>query len=46
MNEVKVTQSNLTLCELMDYTDHGILQASILEWVAVPFSWGSSRPRN
>ena len=25
---------------------HGILQARILEWVAVPFSRGSSRPRN
>ena len=25
---------------------HGILQARILEWVATPFSWGSSRPRN
>ena len=24
---------------------HGILQARILEWVAVPFSRGSSRPR-
>ena len=25
---------------------HGILQARILEWVAIPFSRGSSRPRN
>ena len=25
---------------------HGILQARILEWVALPFSRGSSRPRN
>ena len=25
---------------------HGILQASILEWVAVSFSRGSSQPRN
>ena len=30
----------------MDYTVHGILQARILEWVAFPFSRGSSRPRN
>ena len=30
----------------MDYTIHGILQARILEWVAYPFSSGSSRPRN
>ena len=27
---------------LMDYTVHGILQARILEWVAFPFSKGSS----
>jgi len=25
---------------------HGILQARILEWVAIFFSWGSSRPRD
>ena len=25
---------------------HGILQARILEWVAFPFSRGSSQPRN
>ena len=25
---------------------HGILQAKILEWVAFPFSMGSSQPRN
>ena len=30
----------------MDYTIHGILQARILEWVAVPFSRGSSQPRD
>ena len=30
----------------MNYTTHGILQAKILEWVAVPFSRGSSQPRN
>ena len=29
----------------MDYTTHGILQARILEWVAFPFSRGSSQPR-
>ena len=29
----------------MDYTVHGILQARILEWVAFPFSMGSSQPR-
>ena len=30
-SEVKVFQSCLTLCDLMDYTVHGILQARILE---------------
>ena len=44
--EVQVTQSCLTLCDLMDYTVHGILQARILQWVAFPFSWGSSQPRD
>ena len=43
-NEVKVAQSCLTLCDPMDYTVHGILQAIILERVAFPFSRGSSLP--
>ena len=30
----------------MDYTVHGILQARILEWAAVPFSRGYSQPRD
>ena len=30
----------------MDYTVHAILQARILEWVAFPFSKGSSQPRS
>ena len=30
----------------MDYTVYGILQARILEWVAFPFSRGSSQPRD
>ena len=34
----------LILCDPLDYTVHGILQARILEWVAVPFSRGSSQP--
>ena len=46
LNEVKVTQSCQTLCDLMDYSVHGILQARILEWVAFSFSRGSSQPRN
>ena len=44
--KVKVTQSCLTLCDPIDYTVHGILQARILEWVVIPFSSGSSGPRN
>ena len=45
-NEVKVAQSCPTLCDPMDYTVCGILQARILEWVAFPFSRGSSQPRD
>ena len=44
--KVKVTQSCLTLCDPMNYTVHGILQARILEWVAFPFSRGSPQPRS
>ena len=44
--KVKVTQSCPTFCDTMDYRVHGILQARTLEWVAFPFSRGSSRPRN
>ena len=44
--KVKVTQSWPTLCNPIDYTVHGILQARILEWVAFPFSRGSSQPRD
>ena len=36
----------LTLCDPRDYTVHGILQARILEWIAVSFSKGSSQPRD
>ena len=45
-NEVKVVQSCPTLCNPMDYTVHGILQARIMEWVAFPFSRGFSQPRD
>ena len=38
--------SCLTLCDPMDCIVHGILQARMLEWVAVPFSRGSSWPRD
>ena len=48
---VIITQSCLTVCNPMDYSlpgsyVHGILQARILEWVAIPFSRGSSQPRD
>ena len=48
---VLVAQSRPTLCNRMDCSPpgssvYGILQARILEWVAVPFSRGSSQPRN
>ena len=44
--KVKVAQSCLSLCNPMDYTVHGILQTRILNWVAVPFSKGSSQLRD
>ena len=43
--QVKVARSCLMLCDPMDYTVHGILQARIL-WVAFPYSRGSSKPRD
>ena len=53
MKEVKVlaTQSCPTLWKLMDCrvsssSVHGILQARILDWIAMPFSWGSSQLKN
>ena len=44
--KVKVTQLCPTLCNSMDYTVHGIFQAKIVEWVAFPFSMGSSQFRD
>ena len=46
-----VAQSCLTLhypmdCSLPDSSIHGILQARILAWVAIPFSRGSSQPKD
>ena len=48
--KVLVTQLCLTLgdpmkCSPSGSPAHGILQARTLEWVAIPFSWGSSPPR-
>ena len=44
--KAKVTQSCPILCDPMDDTAHGILQARILEWVAFPFSKGSFQPKD
>ena len=41
-SKVKVAYSCPTLCDPMDYAVHEILQVRILEWVAFPFSRGSS----
>ena len=48
-SESEVTQSCPTLCDPMDCSlprssVHGIFQARVLEWVAISFSRGSSRP--
>ena len=50
-SESEVAQSRPTLCNPMDYSPpcssiHGILQARILEWVAISFSRESSWPRD
>ena len=47
----EVAQSCLTLCDPMDCSPpgssvHGILQARVLEWVAISFARASSRPRD
>ena len=49
--KVLVTQSCPTLCNPMDCSPpgscvHGILQARILEWIAIPFSSRSFQPRD
>ena len=49
--ESEVAQLCLTLCNPMGYrlprsSIHRIFQASVLEWVAISFSRGSSRPRD
>jgi len=51
VSEVEVAQSCLALFDPMDCSlpgsfVHGILQARILEWVVIPFSRGSSQPRD
>ena len=53
LRKLKALVSKLcpTLCDPMDCSPPGssvreILQASILEWVAIPFFRGSSQPRD
>ena len=48
-SESEVAQSCLTLSDPVDCSPpgssiHGVLQARVLEWVAIAFSRGSSRP--
>ena len=50
-SEVNIAQLCLTLCDSIDYTVHGILQARdthsrILKWAAFPFSRGFSQPKD
>ena len=47
----EITQSSPTLCNPVDHSPpvssvHGILEARILEWVAISFSRESSQPRD
>ena len=53
LNKVKVlvVKSYVVLCNpkcysLLGSSVHGILQARILKWIAMPFSRGSSQPRD
>ena len=50
-SESEVAQLCLTLCDYIDCSlpgssVHGIFQAIVLEWIAISFSGGSSRPRD
>ena len=49
--QAQVLQSCLTLCNPIDssppgFSVHWVSQASILEWVVISFSRGSSRPKD
>ena len=51
IHRVTKSRTRLSTCTELDCSPpgssvHGILQANILEWVASPFSRGSSRPRD
>ena len=44
--QYKVSESQVWLCDPIDYTVHGILHDRKLGWMTIPFSRGSSQPRN
>ena len=44
--KMKVARTCLTLCDPMDYSVNGNLQARILEWVVIPFYRVSSQARD
>ena len=46
LNHVWLFATPWTVCSLPGASVHGILQARILEWVAIPFSRGSPQPRD
>ena len=51
LSESDVAQSSPTVCDPMDCnlpgsSVHGIFQVGVLEWVAIFFSRGSSRPKD
>ena len=46
VGQSEISQRCPTLCSHTDYTVHGILQSRVLEWIALPFSRGSSQPRD
>ena len=45
-HQVVSNSCNFIECSLPGSSAHGILQARILEWVAISFSRGSSQHRN
>ena len=46
MNNIRKNKWKISERNLPGSSVHEILQAGILEWVAIPFSRGSSQPRN
>ena len=46
LSRVWLFETPWTVCSLPGSSVHGIFQARVLEWVAISFSRGSSRPRD